>query len=423
MAVDMVNDDLKSMCDEYVFFSYLPRIPEASLDWLDCDFGCNIGKGIENEAWWVREGVRAWKQTMSNQISRTADGVTHIIPLSGGLDSRAILGGLLENLPSSQVIAVTYGIPGTWDYEIGKQIAQKYSLRHEPFNLYDVKWDFDQMVAIAAQLDNPVDVQQCFLRSRINTYFGTDCIYWSGFMGDSIAGSDLPKVQNKDRRQAILRFISLYPTLFFKDQIYQDMMVERINSECPWERLDQKKFGLDQQLDFGIRQRLLTRSIVIVKGYDFRTPFLCKPWNDYISNVPYRWLLDKVLYKQVLLSAYADLFSLPTSSYYGVPLKASKSQVYFKRVKTWMSTRAGRVWNFYPTHPRTNYLDFGEAIREKGDLQDLVYQNIQDLISRDLYTKTQIDKWWRDHQDRKRNNTVLLMNLSSLNILLKANRL
>ena len=43
----------------------------------------------------------------------------HIVPLSGGLDSRAILGGLLDAGLKDQITTVTFGTLGTWDYDIG----------------------------------------------------------------------------------------------------------------------------------------------------------------------------------------------------------------------------------------------------------------------------------------------------------------
>ena len=409
--------------DTYVFFSYLPRFSEATLKWLDCDFDSDFGKGVEDGAWWVNEGVRAWKETMAGQVSLSAPSATHVIPLSGGLDSRAILGGLIENLPQAQIAAVTYGIPGSWDFEIGRLVARKFGLQHEALNLLDVKWDLDQLVDVAASLTGPVDVHQCYLRHKINEHFGASCTYWSGFLGDVLAGADLPRVQNTDKKQAVRRFIDLYPTPNFGDQSFRDEILEKIHSECPWESLGQRKYGLDQQMDIFVRQRYCHQPIVVASGYDFKTPFLAKRWLSYISNVPYRWLLGKQMYKHILMEGYRELYRLPATSNYGLPLASSKTKVFLSRVKTRVRTDIQRFFNKGASHPRTNYINWAESLRQEGDFRNLVYANLQDLIKLGIYPEVDVNRWWENHMTRKQNNTTLLMNLSSLNVLLMSNRI
>ncbi len=150
--------DTISDYEMYLYLSYLPRFAEVSLEWLHCDFDSGFGEGVDDESWWVDEGVKALKRTMADEIASTDANATHIVPLSGGLDSRAILGGLLENLPKSQIITATYGIPGSWDFEIAKDIARKFGVRHEVFNLLDDKWDVDQLVAAAARLKSRTSI-------------------------------------------------------------------------------------------------------------------------------------------------------------------------------------------------------------------------------------------------------------------------
>jgi hypothetical protein len=198
----------------YLYFSSLPRFTEANLQWLNCDFDNDFGEGMDNELWWVNEGVKALKQTLADEIASTDANATHILPLSGGLDSRAILGGLLENLPKHKIIAATYGIPGAWDLEIAKIITRRFGIKHEVFNLLDEKWDIDQLVVAATHLANPISVYQSYVRQKINNHFGKDCIYWSGFMGDTIGGWSLLKVPNADKREAIKRYLIIKTSYF-----------------------------------------------------------------------------------------------------------------------------------------------------------------------------------------------------------------
>jgi hypothetical protein len=403
----------------YLYFGYLPRFSEASLDWLNCDFDNDFGKGIDDESWWVKEGVKAIKETMAGEIASTNANAIHIIPLSGGLDSRTILGGLLENLPKSKIIAATYGIPGAWDFEIAKTITRKFGLRHEVFNLLDEKWEIDKLIAAASRLKNPVSVYQSYVRQKINNYFGTDCIYWSGFMGDSLAGIDLPKIPSMNKREAIKYNFNLGSVNKYKGTAFQENTINKILSECPWVCLEQKKFTLDQQLDFAIVERQLTKPIVIFNGFTFKTPFLSKTWMDFISNVPYKWLFRRYIYKKIILESCKELSRLPSNAAAGMPLSASKYEIFLgriiARVKPYIASK-----DPYHSPPRTNYVNWTECLRHKSFLQESVYTMLQDLKKRAIFNEKEIDTWWYDHLNRKVDHTKLLMNLSSLELLLKA---
>lgn len=405
--------------EKYVFFSYLPNFEEADLQWLNCDFDSDFGNGIDDEKWWINEGVKAWKQTMADQVASAGNNSLHILLLSGGVDSRAILGGLLENLSPSQLIAATYGVPGAWDFEIAKLIARKYGLRHELFDLTNEKWDVDQLINAASCLRYPISVHQSYVRQKINNHFGTDCIYWSGVMGDVLAGDCLPKIPNTDRREAVRRFVSLYPTHHYKDQCFKDNLIETIVTECPWARLYNRKFTLDQQIDMGVRQNLLTRRISIVEGFNFKTPFLSQTWGNFIVNVPYKWLLDFYIYRKVIKKCYAELSALPCKAAAGMPLSASKTEILFgkaiAKLKRYMACQDASYKN-----PRTNYINFKEALRHPGRFQDSVYTTLLDLKKREIFSNQEIDHWWHAHLNKHADCTILIMNLSSLELLIKA---
>ena len=82
----------------------------------------------------IDQGVAAIKARFQE-----ADNGTHIVPLSGGLDSRAILAGLLDRGLKDQIIATTYGTPGTYDYDIGCRVAKKIGVKHKAFDLSTCK--------------------------------------------------------------------------------------------------------------------------------------------------------------------------------------------------------------------------------------------------------------------------------------------
>ena len=403
----------------YLYFSYIPRFTEAVLHWLSFEFEYEFGEGVDDKSWWVQEGIKAFKDTMADEVASTPGNAIHVVLLSGGLDSRAILGGLLDILSKSQIVAATYGMPGTWDYEIARSICKKFGIQHEVFNLLEEKWETDSLLKAAQQLTLPISVYQSYVRQKVNRHFGKDCVYWSGFFGDAIAGWGLPEIPNTDKREAVKRFIHIEPTPNYKDLAFQERLIEKILDELPWTRFNYTNFNPDQLLIYYVKERFLLHPILIINGFLFKTPFVNKRWLNFMNNVPYKWRLNRVLYKQIIHENFSRLSKFPSETAAGSPFYASRPEVLLRRVIARIQPYILRN-DPYRSHPRTNYLNWTEALRYKGRFQDLVYSTLQDLKERMLLDNREIDTWWQEHLTRKKNNTVLIMNLSSLEFLLKA---
>lgn len=409
-----------SKFDVYILLSYLPKIAEANIQWLPYDEDMNLGQEATDEPYWIDRGVSAFREAMEQQLIGIPENATHVVPLSSGLDSRAILGWLTEHLPKQEIYTVTYGIPGAWDYEISKKVAREAGVRHEEIDLINNSWDLDHLIMTGACLEHPASVFEAHVHRKICEYFGTSCIFWSGFLAGSLAGVHLPPVPSTGKEEATRRFLKNNRTPHFKDHLFEEEMIQKILDEYPWEEnLYQTKMGLDQQLDYGIRHRYYIRSVLLVPGFNYKAPFISKPWLSYILNVPYRWLYKESMYKKVLLKSFPKMYRLPVRNNAGLPLSASRARFFISKglakIKPHLFPK-----DPFRSHPRTNYINFTESLRNKTKFQDLAYSQIQDLKERDLYSKEDLDSWWNDHLSRKVNNTVLLLNLASLEILLKS---
>jgi asparagine synthetase B (glutamine-hydrolysing) len=403
----------------YLFSSYLPKFSEASLEWLGCDFDNDFGQGIDRESWWISEGVKAIKESMAEEVGNKPPAADHILLLSGGMDSRLVLGELLDILPKSRIIAVTYGIPGAWDFEIAQIIARKFDLRHEVINLLEDKWDIEDLGKAATRLLRPVSVYQSYVRQKITNRFGADCVYWSGFMGDMLSGYGLLRIPNTNKLEAIKKFLAIEPTPNYQDKEFESEIINKIMTEFPWDRLNQSKFCIDDQLDFCLRQRYLIQALLIYKGFTFGVPFLNRKWVNFSANVPYKWRLEQYLYKRIIQEGHKELSKIPYANTAGMSLMASNNEVYLgkaiARIKPYIIRR-----DPYGSHPRTNYINWTESLRHKGPFQETVYTTLQNLKERAIILDKDIDTWWHNHLNRKGDYTSLLMNLSSMELLLKA---
>lgn len=68
-----------------------------------------------------------WQKAIKRRIQKN-DRV--LIPLSGGLDSRAILAEVLQITSKENIITFTFGHPGSFDFEIGKLVAKNAGVRN-----------------------------------------------------------------------------------------------------------------------------------------------------------------------------------------------------------------------------------------------------------------------------------------------------
>jgi len=75
------------------------------------------------------------------------------------------------------------------------------------------------------------------------------------------------------------------------------------------------------QLDFALRQNRYIR-IRYLRGYTMRSPFLARPWVDFMLALPIRYRDQQRLYMTILRRAYPRLFALPTTTFDGAAVPA-----------------------------------------------------------------------------------------------------
>lgn len=370
----------------------------------------------------IESGVNRLQQAFRNTLNGTDVAQRHILPLSGGLDSRAILGGLLENVESTQIQAVTFGTPGAWDYDIGRQVARAAGVRCESVDLTaeDWQWNTGDLVRTAARMKRPVWIFDAHVNRQIPERFGGEEVYWSGFMGDPLAGSHLPKEDSATWKQAQERFAE-------RNQ-FADSVTLRPPGFAPSSCLpaapfiDSDRLCYDEQLDFTIRQQCRIRHIVMPADYVYQTPFLDPEWSSFILNVARKYRERQSLYREVLKCAYPELMSMPAKTNAGLPLNAAPWRRAARVGGLRLRSAASRIvpWLKRGTSPGVNYIDFDRGLRQRNDLKQVVHENLQDLKRRHIVDWIDIDDIWQRHQSEASDAADALLLLASLEIQIKA---
>jgi hypothetical protein len=416
----MLND--KTAVSTFLYYGYLPS-PDAALPpWLGVlADGQGPPRATEHRdlASWVAAGVSLLKRVFRDTLGDASG--DHVVPLSGGLDSRAILSGLLENVQTHAIRTVTFGSPGMWDYEIGQQVARAAGVRCTMIDLSSKQWSWDTaaLVQTARRIGRPIGVFDAHVNLQVPTCGGAGNVYWSGFMGNPLDGDHLFPQDSTDWDQARRRFVR-HNRVCGIDLAPPGFDPQRCLPPAPL--LDGASLRYDEQLDFVVRQQGLIQHIVMPHGYAYRAPFLHPEWVRFILSVPRRYRQGRYLYKEILKTAYGQLFSLPVKCHLGLPLQTPRWRRQARLLNLGVRGLARRLaprW-LYSIPPGRNYMDFDHALRRRPDLRTVVEENLQDLKRRGLVDWIDIEDLWRRHQQGQGNHADALMVLASLEIHLKA---
>lgn len=354
----------------------------------------------------IKIGSKLWKESICSNFDTNQK---HLVPISGGLDSRAILSALLEHTEAKNIYTYTFGTPNTLDYDVGNYVAKKIGTNHKSFDLRRYNFNQKELENISKRVNFQTILFHHAPVWQVDKKF-EGCQNWCGFMGDPLSGSKLSKepslsleVAKKQfmRKNTYVSSIDLTNGLNFEGLVEADL-------------IDKSLLTLDEQLDFQNRQVKYIAPHVLMQGYEYKIPFLYQPWVDFMLSVPNSFRRDQILYKKILLHTFPKEFSYRTKTNYGLPLGASKNTIFIKRVvdKLLRMTKLSSGKNI-------NYLDFNEKIRTKQDLRKVITSNVIDLKDRDIIEWRNVEEILNNHLTNKGNYADALIVLASLEIHLK----
>ena len=252
--------------------------------------------------------------------------------------------------------------------------------------------------------------------SLMNKY--SDFQIWSGFMGDPIAGSHLLKNPSKNKEEAIINFIN--KNTFVKScnlsnnsdssRVLRTYLSSEIISKS-------NSITLDELFDFNCRQLRYIAPHVLMDGFNYNTPFLDEDWFSFMMSIPNNYRENQYLYNEILINSFPKLFKYKTKHNSGLSLGANKIRIKVQKGLHFIKRKSSVF-----TDPHINYIDFSNGIRQRKDLNKLVYNNIMDLKDRKMVEWIDIDQIWKNHINKLTNHADALLTLASLEIHLKAGK-
>jgi len=365
----------------------------------------------------VREGVHRIKQSVQRFLAQQSSGI--VVPISGGMDSRAILGGLLAEVGAKEIGTYTYGTPGSWDFEIGNRVARFAGTRHEAFDLRQYEYTLPRLEDFACRSDASTDLFRHAPYDWIRERLDPEAVFWIGFMGDPSAGSHIPDPQR------LARFGDRY--VVDKNRFARDDRLETLvktDRPVPLESAmpTAPRTGslTPQELwDFYNRQERLVAPVVFPHGYRYATPFLDRDWLAFSLSLPLPYRKGRHLYEKILLAAFPALFALPEKGHLGVAIDAGKTRIALARMGRKVRHVVRRRFFDTPDPRMLNYIDFAGGLRNREDLRTVVRDCLDGLKARELLMNEGVEQRWEAHQAGRADHSRALTLLASLEIVLR----
>mgnify|MGYP001072838976 CR=1 FL=1 len=396
----------------FLYFGYLPVFDS---NWDECPWmkkapTSKNEHSMMNEADLILEGIKSWKNSIKNCITENE---SYIVPLSGGLDSRAILAELLELGFKDKITTVTYGSPGTWDFDIGTGIADKLKLDHCSIDLNRILIDRDKLKQALHSGGEWTDLFTTYFNKMIPLKFGHESLYWTGYMGDPISGSHLSKRDSKTLNEAWERFVDRNKMSVSYKVAKRDIIMKCINID---QLMQPQSISYDEMFDFQVRQQSYIKRVVTTGGYRFACPFIQAHWVNYMVNIPRNYRTDQRLYRRILLKAYPELFSYPTKFLKGLPLNAAHVKILNNKIEYKVGRAIEKLTGLKRMNRNMNYIDFDDAFRNRKDYNQLGCEMLTSLQARKVLNFKPLDIW-DSHLKRNKSHQDIIRLMISLEIM------
>lgn len=278
-----------------------------------------------------------------------------IIPLSGGFDSRAVLGAVLECSEAERIHAVTFGGEDALDFRIGHLVARRAGVRSIAFPIVDrvlFEDSFQRRRARDSSYGYSVFATQppemiAYLAQEMSE--GHLTVWGAG--GDAATGSHLhqadlalnPCETFEDSARLLVTKRAYLPlnevtTLLGLHEREALSIIAGLLERSSLDRYEKSWQFLDAW-DIFVRGRMELISVLPFSGQLWRCPHLCREYFGMMATQGFDGKIHQNAYRRMLASRFGSLFSLPSKR--GKPLVGPSWRQPFSAVN-WLSGKVLR---------------------------------------------------------------------------------
>jgi asparagine synthase (glutamine-hydrolysing) len=297
------------------------------------------------------------------------------ILLSGGLDSRILLGLLTENGLSERLSTYTFGIPGCHDGRFAQEIANRSNVTHQFFEL-----EPDYLISTAEKAVRLTDgMQNCVHMHALATldHGAKEAqIFYKGFLGDAMMGYSVKRLfwANYNPADQIQRYFQTHVEqgiILFEPAEHEQLFTEQFRSQFTTGILDEYETALmgsgaalmaDKRSYFDLRQRnirMILHGVELVRSRGVvRLPFCDNDLLDFSLDLPPGLRFERYLIKRVLIDAFPELAKVPyTGSGYPIMPCLRDTFMHLNSQIRWRLRDAGLGW-IPPAEQSRPYADY-----------------------------------------------------------------
>jgi hypothetical protein len=327
-----------------------------------------------------------------------------------------VLAALIEHpeVSKSDVQTVSAGTPGTWEFDIGRQVADVAGVSHEGMDLTADGFDW----SLESLLDAPIygdltPMLDKYVHARLAEIGNADSVFWSGFMGDPTAGSHQPKNPIDDWVDAQDWFVNWEE----RKPEFTKPGYDPVSALPNEPYLSQELLSFKEQIDFAVRQQCRVKPVAI-QDDRYISPFMEPAWLEFSLNLPHRHRVDQQLYNEMVVEGYPELFSLPTNTRFGSKLGAWGGWESIRGARIQLKKRLASALDRTFLHPNTTYVDFEQAFRDSDLLKPAGESLVRSLADRGVAEWIDPEAEWEAHQNGE-NRREELRTLCSLELYLQ----
>lgn len=328
-------------------------------------------------------------------------GRQHIVPISGGMDSRIILAALLERFSPKDIVTYTFGVPGTYDYEIGNRVAKAAGTRHVRFDLSKpTRWRREDLEVVARLTDANNSLFHPRVWLDVIREFGTEGVFWTGYTGDGLGGAAMTRYGQSEDPMGLFIKHELVPAPGSPKD------VERLRSLCAETSCIDDVVSKSESIWFRNHVERYTTHHIYLRGCHYASPFMEGDVPSFLLSLPPNHRAGKALFNRWASTRYPKIFQLPTAGY-GFKLTDKGPPVQWAWKAFGMAHKAASRAFRPVVHPRIGYWYFDNDVRS-GELKKLVVELLEEVHERGLWDRSEWEPLWKAQLAGERWANILL---------------
>lgn len=404
--------------NDYLHYGYVPEFGELTKISCFTDLKREQVKPLpsDDEEELIQEGIKVLNRVF-DRLLQGHENENHLVPLSGGLDSRVIFCALLERVDPKKIFAISFGSPGSLDYEIPKDVVKNSGVNFERIDCTTLDYSLENLVKAAENGGRWASVPDIYV-NRLSLKLDQEFCRWSGFIGDFIVGSYVTKGGRGD---------NLYK-VFAKNQKRvksRSLTTDNYDSENSLVSIEDKELlNLTTYELIALYNRIpaMTSPILFPKYHNLLTPLIDPEWAQFMLQLPKKYRINSYLFKKIITRMYPERMGIRCKNNAGLPFdNKSKFNASVNLLKLKIRHELVKLRKDYNYPPiGVNYLHYPEAIRKQPSLHSSIREACEAIDKRKIVPWLSATALFQEHLERKRDNSDALLLLLGLEVNLRA---